>query len=61
MISNNEDALYTFQTYDIEEFHRMIGLALRDKIKFSATAWGEEYCRYYVIRYWQTRRSDNDC
>lgn len=40
-----------FKTFDIEEFHAMIALAVKDGLTFTAQGAGDELRRVYIIEY----------
>lgn len=40
-----------FKTFEIEEFHTMIALAVKEGLAFSAEATGDELRRVYIIEY----------
>ncbi len=40
-----------FKTFEIEEFHAMIAMAVKEGLAFSAEATGDELRRVYIIEY----------
>ena len=40
-----------FKTFEIEEFQKMIAMAVREGLSFSANACGDELHRVYIIEY----------